>query len=208
MKTRRQRSSRLGAGERKIFEALDFATRAHRGQYRKGTRVPYLLHPLRVARLLIEAESAWQVVVAGLLHDTTEDAGVRLETIRRRFGSRVARLVSEASEPDKTLSWEERKRRTLAAVATASPDALRVELADKLDNIRSIREDLEKDGDALWARFRRGREEQRWYYRGLAREFSLSARAEPLRSLARLFAKEVRAVFSARREPPRRRLAR
>ncbi len=204
----RRRPPRLGAGERKVFEALDFATRAHRGQYRKGTRVPYLLHPLRVARLLIEAKSTWQVVAAGLLHDTTEDAGVRLSTIRRRFGPRVAGMVAEASEPDKTLSWEERKRRTLAAIASASPGALRVELADKLDNIRSIREDLQKNGDALWSRFRRGREEQRWYYQGLAREFSLRSRAEPLRTLARLFAKEVRAVFSARRERPGRRPAR
>lgn len=170
---------------------------AHRGQYRKGTRVPYLLHPLRVARLLIEAGSSWEVVAAGLLHDTTEDAGVRLATIRRRFGERVASLVAEVSEPDKSLSWEERKRRMLAAIATASPEALRVELADKLDNIQSIREDLRRLGEKVWSRFRRSRADQQWYYTGLARQFLRRAQSEPLRTLARRFSAQVQNVFRA-----------
>jgi len=176
-----------------------FAAAAHHGQYRKGTRIPYLIHPLRVARELIEIGSAREVVIAGLLHDTVEDAGVSLGAIRRRFGNRVARLVAEASEADKTLAWEDRKRRTIAAIASASRSALRVELADKLDNIRSVREDLARHGPTVWRRFRRGREAQRWYYTELLRAFAARCRSEPLRSLWKRFRDEVEAVFSDRR---------
>jgi (p)ppGpp synthase/HD superfamily hydrolase len=58
----------------KLFDAIEFATRAHEGQFRKGTRIPFIIHPLSVAKLLIEREFSEEVVIAGLLHDTLEDA--------------------------------------------------------------------------------------------------------------------------------------
>ena len=57
----------------RIFQAVEFATKAHSGQFRKGTNVPYLVHPLGVCKILIEAGCSEDVVVAGLLHDTVED---------------------------------------------------------------------------------------------------------------------------------------
>ena len=52
--------------------------------------------------------------------------------------------------------WYERKRGYIDAFPQKSPAALRVSLADKLHNARSILLDYRTHGDALWARFRQG----------------------------------------------------
>lgn len=181
-----------------IFDALEFATRAHRGQYRKGSRIPYIVHPLSVARILIELNCADEVVAAGLLHDTVEDTGVSLEEIHERFGGRVAALVRGASEPDKSEQWEKRKQHTLDSLnATEDVELLLLSCADKLDNIRALRADLIRVGEAAFTVFKRSREKQRWYYESLVRVFEARLGAEPGRGLACAFASEVRAVFGA-----------
>jgi len=64
-----------------IFEAIEFATKAHINHFRKGTKVPYIIHPLQVARILIESDCSDHVVIAGILHDTVEDTPVTLDDI-------------------------------------------------------------------------------------------------------------------------------
>jgi len=178
-----------------LFPAIALAAKAHHGQYRKGTSLPYLLHPLGVAKILIESGADDEVVAAGVLHDTVEDAGVSLAEIRELFGERVARLVASASEADKSDAWENRKRHTIAAVATAPLEVLLVEGADKLDNIRAIREDYERLGDGVWARFNRGRESQRWYYQSLAVAFLARDESAATTRIFEQFREEVVKVF-------------
>ncbi|MFZ5926739.1 MAG: HD domain-containing protein [Acidobacteriota bacterium] len=179
-----------------IFHAIQFASAAHAGQYRKGTRIPYLIHPLRVAAILLESGCAEDLAVAAVLHDTVEDCFVSLDQIRRLFGPRIAELVAGASEPDKSLPWEYRKQHTIDYLQTAGDDQLLVCLADKLDNIRSIREDLALHGELAWLRFRRGRDKQRWYYENLAAVFTDRCRQGIGARLASIFAAEVTAVFN------------
>lgn len=152
----------------KIDQAIEFAAAAHRRQYRKGTEIPYISHPFGVAIILQEAKCKEAVVIAGLLHDTLEDTDTTEEDIRSRFGEEVLRLVQGASEPDKQASWEERKSHTLAFLRTADLDLRQLACADKLHNLRSMRRDAEAVGDALWTKFKRGYEQQKWYYTGLA----------------------------------------
>jgi (p)ppGpp synthase/HD superfamily hydrolase len=161
------------AGEA-LFDALAFAVEAHGrvGHLRKGTRFPYVIHPIRVAWTLERHGYDDDVITAGLLHDTIEDADVTAEEIAERFGTRVARLVEAVSEADKEAPWEPRKQATIDKVAGAGEDVLAILAADKLDNVRSIRDTLTERGeDATWALFRTGREEQAWYYRTLAKAF-------------------------------------
>jgi len=179
-----------------IFHAIQFASAAHAGQYRKGSRVPYLIHPLRVANILIEAGCAEHLAVAAVLHDTVEDCFVTYDQVSKLFGARIARLVEGASEPDKAATWEERKEHTIHFLESAEEEMLLVGVADKLDNIRSIREDLAMNGEVAWTRFKRGPEKQRWYYQSLARVFTSRLTAEPGRRLAGIFADEVRGVFA------------
>ena len=118
-----------------IFDAIEFAARAHRGQCRKGTKIPYIVHPLAVAKILIDAGCPEDVVVAGILHDTVEDTPLSLDEIRHAFGTAVARIVEGASEPDKSKPWEERKAHTIESLKTASEAVLLVSCADKIENL-------------------------------------------------------------------------
>ncbi|HEX4520597.1 MAG TPA: HD domain-containing protein [Gaiellaceae bacterium] len=179
-----------------IFEALTFAVEAHGAdlQVRKGTRFPYVIHPIRVADTLQLFEADDEVVIAGLLHDTIEDAGITADEIESRFGARVALIVVGASEPDKGASWKDRKQHTIDYLRDeADHDTLMVAAADKLDNARSIRETLERFGEEkTWARFNEGRREQHWYYRGLAEVF---LGREPNNLLFRTLDSEVQTLF-------------
>jgi len=179
-----------------IFDAIEFATAAHRGQYRKGTRVPYILHPLNAARTLIEAGCAETLVLAAILHDIVEDTPVTLDEVRGRFGARVAELVDSATEPDKLWSWEKRKRHTIDRLESADGEMLLVAIADKLDNIRALREDLQRHGENTWRRFNRGRTAQAWYYNSLAGIFHRRLDQPPGLALATEFHAEVAAVFN------------
>ena len=178
-----------------IFDAIEYAARAHREHYRKGTRIPYIIHPVSVAKILIEYDCAEEIVVAGILHDTVEDTDVTLEEIRGSFGDKVAALVAAVSEPDKSDTWENRKRHTIECLKTAPLDVLILSCADKLDNIRSIKEDYERFGETVWKRFRRAKDSQQWYYQTLADVFLKREGSEPGATLFRQFNYEVRQVF-------------
>lgn len=160
-------------------DALRLALVHHARQLRKGTQVPYVAHLLACASLVLEMEGDEDEAIGALLHDVVEDGGGRaaLEEIARTFGDGVAAIVLDNSErvdeePDGGRAWYERKRGYVEAFATKSPAALRVSLADKLHNARSILTDYRTHGDALWARFQQGQGiATRIYYRELASAF-------------------------------------
>jgi (p)ppGpp synthase/HD superfamily hydrolase len=180
----------------KLYDAIELAARAHHGQVRKGTEIPYLVHPLAVAGILIRADCPEHLVIAGVLHDTLEDTPLTLEEIRLPFGREVADLVVALSEPDKKAPWEERKAHTLDHLERkATLDVLLVSVADKLDNMRAIRHGLESAGDAFWLRFNRPREDQKWYYQRLAGVFERRITAGAGVALAHDFKLEVVRVF-------------
>lgn len=179
-----------------LYDAIELSARAHHHQVRKGTEIPYIVHPLAVASLLIRVGSPEPLVIAALLHDVVEDTPLTIQEIRARFGPQVAELVSALSEPDKKASWEDRKAHTIDYLEKkATDDVLLVALADKLDNIRAIREGLETDGEMFWARFNRPREKQQWYYRRLDEVFAKRVGREPALILLSTFRAEVKRVF-------------
>lgn len=179
-----------------VFKAIEFATQAHHGQFRKGTEIPYILHPLGVAEILIEHECSNEMVVAGILHDTLEDTSVTLDDIQANFGGRVAELVEVLSEPVKSDSWENRKQHTIGYLKSAPIEVLLISCADKLHNIRAIRRDYERYGEALWSRFNRPKAKQQWYYQSLAEVFISRAESDMSKSLFSEFQLEVNKVFN------------
>jgi (p)ppGpp synthase/HD superfamily hydrolase len=183
----------------RFYDAIELAARAHHGQVRKGTEIPYIVHPLAVASLLIRVECPERLVIAALLHDVVEDTPFTIHEILTRFGPDVVGLVNALSEPDKKASWEDRKAHTVEYLEkTAGDDVLIVALADKLDNIRAIREGLESDGERFWERFNRPREKQKWYYERLEAAFSTKVNREPALTLLVAFKAEVKKVFLER----------
>ena len=96
-----------------VNEAIEFATRAHNGQFRKGTKTPFIVHPMEVFAIVTRMTDSRDVWVAAILHDVVEDCeDVTIEQIQEKFGDYVAFLVAAESE-DKSLSWKERKQITI-----------------------------------------------------------------------------------------------
>jgi (p)ppGpp synthase/HD superfamily hydrolase len=180
----------------KLYDAIELAARAHHNQVRKGTEIPYIVHPLAVAGLLIRAGCPEHMVIAALLHDVVEDTAVTFAEIRSQFGRDVAELVAALTEPDKKAAWEDRKAHTIEYLEKqANEDVLLIALADKLDNVRAIREGLESDGERFWERFNRPREKQKWYYERLDEVFSVRTHLEPALRLLSAFKAEINKVF-------------
>ena len=182
-----------------LYDAIEVAARAHHRQVRKGTEIPYIVHPLAVAGFLIRAQCPEHMVIAALLHDVLEDTPVTVEEIHSHFGRKVSELVTAVSEPDKKAPWEKRKAHTIQYLGDrANDDVLVVALADKLDNIRAIREGLESAGEMFWERFNRPREKQKWYYESLEAALTKRVRREPALTLLSAFKAEVKKVFNTK----------
>ena len=157
-----------------LDKAIIFAVNAHRGQLRKGSNAPYILHPMEVAAIVAAMTDDEEVISAAVLHDTVEDTAVTLDEICEQFGKRVAELVAAESEnkrEDKPAAstWKIRKEETIEHLKTAPKEVKMLTLGDKLSNIRSICRDYEAQGDALWQRFnQKDKNEHRWYYKSIA----------------------------------------
>ena len=171
-------------------DALLFAFDLHRQQSRKSSQVPYVAHIIGVSSLVLEYGGDEDEAIAGLLHDAVEDqgGGAMLETIRGRFGARVADVVAGCSDSidEPKPPWRARKERYLAHLRTASPSTQLVSACDKLYNARTIVADLRRDGDAVWQRFSGGKEGTTWYYRSLAALFAEVAGLRPADELSRV----------------------
>ena len=145
---------------RRTEEAFAYALAVHAAQVCKKAAVPYASHLLAVASIVMEDGGDEDQVVAALLHDAPEDQGglPRLEDIDHRFGSRVAGIVRACSDSlveDRSTKapWEARKRGYLEHLERETdPAVLRVALADKLHNVRSMATDATAD-PSTWDRF-------------------------------------------------------
>jgi (p)ppGpp synthase/HD superfamily hydrolase len=160
----------------RFTKALGLAYELHAGQTRKGSGVPYFGHLLGVTSIVIETGSSEDEAIAALLHDAAEDQGGRetIERIRAEFGDDVAEVVESCSDSlgDPKPPWTERKRTYLEHLEEASASALKVSLADKLHNARTIVVDYRDVGEELWERFNADRDQVLAYYRALAATFS------------------------------------
>lgn len=159
--------------------AIIFATRAHSGTYRKGTKIPYIVHPIEAAAIVATMTDDPDMIAAAVLHDVVEDTDATLEEIRFFFNEHIARLVEAESEdkrkdlpPQET--WMVRKMETLTFLREeADREAKILALADKLSNIRAIHRDQKTIGDQLWQRFNeKSKEKHGWMYRQVAEALS------------------------------------
>lgn len=146
-----------------LNKAIIYAVEKHAGQLRKGTQIPYIVHPMEVLALLNEMRADMTVIIAGVLHDTVEDTSATIDDIIREFGEDVAELVGNHTE-DKSKTWFQRKSQGLRELAEGSFDLKCLVLADKLSNVRNMYRDYMIEGDEYWDRFNAPFEKQAWYY--------------------------------------------
>ena len=126
---------------KKLAKAVQFATIAHDGAYRKGTKIPYVAHVIEAGLIAMTLTDDEDIIIAAILHDVVEDTSFKLADIEKPFGSRVAELVSHESE-DKmhhisaSDSWKIRKEAFLNHLSNTPIEAKIIYLSDKLSNMR------------------------------------------------------------------------
>ena len=126
----------------KIKKAIEFADRAHEGQFRKSGE-PFLTHPINVGLILASLKMDADTIIAGLLHDVVEDCDISLSKVRQEFGRNVSLLVNGVT---KLLQLDEKMKGSSQAenfqkMALATAEDVRVviiKLADRLHNLKTI----------------------------------------------------------------------
>lgn len=180
-------------GEHLLQEALQYAAMAHKGAFRKGSRVPYILHPMETAMTTLRMTGDASLAAAAALHDVIEDTSCTYEDILNRFGKRIADIVLEESENKRRdmtpeQSWKIRKEEGVRRIAGASRDAKIVALSDKLSNLRATHRGYKQQGDAVFARFHsKSKEDHAWYHGGLLEALSELSQTEQYREYERLY---------------------
>ena len=155
--------------------AVCFAANKHGEALRKGTDLPYLLHPMEAATIVGSLTDDREILAAAVLHDVMEDADVTKTELTDLFGSRVAELVAAESENKResqsaASTWRVRKEETIAHLAETQDVAVKmIALGDKLSNMRAIDRDYRAIGESFWNRFnQKDKSQHGWYYRAVA----------------------------------------
>ena len=155
-----------------INEAVMLAASAHAGQVRKGTKIPYIVHPMEVVAIVAGLTDDPEILAAAVLHDVIEDTPYEVGDIEKRFGERVAKLVASDSENKRENrpaqeTWKIRKKETHEYVRNvATTEEKMIVMGDKLSNLRAIYRDYLKYGDEVWMKFAvTDKKEHEWYYR-------------------------------------------
>lgn len=156
-------------------KAVMFASIAHQGTTRKGSRIPYLSHPIEAAAIVAEMTDDEELIAAAVLHDVLEDTEATIEDLEVCFGNRIAHYVGCETEdkrrdlPPET-TWKLRKQEAIQFLKeNADTSARMLALADKLSNLRSIDRDYYNIGDRIWERFhQKDKKMHGWLYREAA----------------------------------------
>lgn len=156
---------------------------AHRNQKRKGTDLPYIVHPFGVMAIASEATENEDILIACLFHDILEDVPEEYskDQMEQDFGKKVVSIVEGVTKDSSLASWKEKADAYLDHLEhEASDESVIVSSADKIHNLMSILEDYKEVGDDIWKRFSTGKEGQRWWYQSV---YEVIARRIPASSL-------------------------
>lgn len=150
-------------------DAIRFAMDAHGTQRRKGSVVPYIVHPIEVAATLGKLyPDSHDLIIAGYLHDVLEDTDRDENSIDFTFNARVLELV-KAVTSGPFPSWRAKRQSQLDKIAhTEDLDIVRLKAADMLSNATSIAFDYHDQGNAAFDKFKGSQQDVIWYYTSAA----------------------------------------
>ena len=125
-----------------IEAAYNWAKELHEGQYRISQE-PYIVHPVEVAKILVDLKLDKNTIIAAFLHDVLEDTDTTAEQMEEKFGSDVVNLVQGVTKLGKYQfkSKEERQAENFRRMFIAMAQDIRIvilKLADKLHNMRTL----------------------------------------------------------------------
>lgn len=125
-----------------IKRAFFLAKEAHQGVRRRSGE-PYLLHPIAVAKIVIEEIGLGvKSVVASLLHDVVEDTEYTVEDMERIFGPKIASMVDGLTKMSGVFNADTSKQAEYfrKVLLTLSDDVrvILIKIADRLHNMRTL----------------------------------------------------------------------
>ena len=127
---------------KQIEEAYKWAQKLHEGQYRISQE-PYIMHPVEVAKILVDLKLDKDTIIAAFLHDILEDTETTPEEMEEKFSKNVVNLVQGVTKLGKFQfkSKEERQAENFRRMFIAMAQDIRVvvlKLADRLHNMRTL----------------------------------------------------------------------
>ena len=125
-----------------LKDAYEYAKKVHSNQKRL-TGDAYIKHLLNVVHILVSLNADIDTLIAGMLHDTINIAGIKEEVIKDKFGSEVAMLVSGVSKINRlkyngTNETAIANHRKILVGLTKDVRVIFIKLADRLHNMRTI----------------------------------------------------------------------
>ena len=125
-----------------IRRAFELCVKGHKGQFRKS-KEEFYIHPLSVAKIIVQLGMDSESIAAALLHDVVEDTEIKTEEIKSLFGDDVALIVDGVTKIGRIqyISREEQQAESLRKMLIAMGKDIRViiiKLADRLHNMRTI----------------------------------------------------------------------
>jgi (p)ppGpp synthase/HD superfamily hydrolase len=146
---------------RKIYEAIKFAERQHKGQTRKVSGIPYITHPIAVSYLLAQykvSKNLEDLIVACLLHDVIEDTATTHAQIAKKFGPLVSSLCHELTNDPLAIAKLGKLEYQCVKLIGISSYGLVCKLVDRLHNVMdSPSKKMLSDTLVLMDRLRKGR---------------------------------------------------
>lgn len=156
----------------KVNDAIRISAIAHEGQYRKGSKTPYVSHPFAVALITQKYIDDESTFIAAILHDVLEDVPADIYSRREMindFGSDILGIVEDVTEPDilepTEKAWLERKQKYidhLYDIYDMRP--LILSCADKIHNMSEIIREHAIQGGNIWKVFHADRKREIWFY--------------------------------------------
>lgn len=124
----------------KVVKALEFAFNKHHGQFRRGSGLPYISHPIIVSEIIRQhkgdSKNITDLVCAAILHDVLEDTDATIQEVVSEFGDMVGSLVIElTSNPDVIKEMGDKNEYLIWKMQKMTSYALVIKLADRLSNI-------------------------------------------------------------------------
>ena len=121
-----------------IKRAFFLAKEAHEGVRRRSGE-PYLLHPIAVAKIVIdEIGLGVKSVVAALLHDVVEDTEYTVEDMERIFGAKIAGLTKMSGVFNADTSEQAEYFRKVLLTLSDDVRVILIKIADRLHNMRTL----------------------------------------------------------------------
>jgi GTP pyrophosphokinase len=127
--------------------AYAFAKYKHKqtGAIRKGSGLPYFVHPKAVAMIILENGGTIEQINAGLLHDTLEDTETSSLELKTLFGEKVASMVWELTNSKIEIEKLGKEEYMNKKLVTLSEDTLTIKLADFICNMNDMPNDKQME---------------------------------------------------------------